>query len=100
MTAVSLDCITNVIKNFGITKFDNLKPFINEIHRLSGEKEANSDPLKTSMLNFFKEAYRWLGDSLKLFCDKLKKPIMDELEKYFESNPLDGQIVKPLRISA
>lgn len=70
-----------MLKRFGARKLDYLKTFFPEISKLC---EATISSVKTLVMTFFKEAYKWVGDSVKAFTDKMKKQQIDELEKFIE----------------
>lgn len=38
--------------------------------------------LKTAIMNFYKEGYKWMGDAFIQFTNKFKKPMQDEFEKF------------------
>lgn len=40
--------------------------------------------MRNEALEFYKEVYKWIGDALKPFINKLKKAQVDELEKFFK----------------
>ena len=42
--------------------------------------------LRTETMNFYKQAFLFLGEALRPFISKLKKQQVDELEKFYEEN--------------
>ena len=50
-------------------------------------------------MTFFKESFKWVGDVVKTFTDKLKKQQLEELDKFFLEYKPD-EPVKPSRQSA
>ena len=51
-----------MLANYGLSRLDNLKPFFASIEKLAGSTVA---PLRNEAMNFYKEAYKWLGEALK-----------------------------------
>jgi hypothetical protein len=40
--------------------------------------------LRNAIGNFYKEAFKWLGEGMAAFAGKLKKPLSEELEKFMK----------------
>jgi hypothetical protein len=59
-----------MLKRFGARKLDYLKTLLPEINKLS---ESMNSSVKTLVMTFFKEAYKWIGEGVKAFTDKMKK---------------------------
>ena len=78
--AAGVFAVTLVLKDFGPVNFQ-LKMFLTPMERLA----ASTNPaVRTEVMNFFKEAYRWIRDAIKPTIDRLKKAQVDELMKSFE----------------
>jgi len=90
-----VQAVTELLTNYGAKKLDYLKPFLPNIEKLAG---STVSALRTEAMNFYKEAYKFMGDAIRPFLVKLKKAQQDELEKFFSENPT--QTSKPLRSAA
>ena len=84
--------VVELLTNYGPKKLDFLKPFYSSIEKLAGSTVSS---LRTEAMNFYKEAYRFMGEALKPFITKLKKQQIDELEKYFSECP--KELARPLK---
>lgn len=56
---------------------------------------SSNSLIRNLSLDFYKEAYKWLGESLLLFTNNLKKNIKQDLEKFIEEWP-KSTIMTPL----
>lgn len=79
--AACVDAYINLLINFGPKRLDMLKVILKE---LQAHCETTSPTLRNALLNFYKEAYKWLGEGL-LSLVKLKKPLVDDFEKFTKS---------------
>lgn len=78
--AAGVFAVTLVLKDFGPVNFQ-LKMFLTPMERLA----ASTNPaVRTEVMNFFKEAYRWIREAIKPTIDRLKKAQIEELMKSFE----------------
>lgn len=94
-TAIAgVQAANELLKNYGPKRLDFLKPFYPSIERLAG---STALALKTEAMNFYKEAYKYMGEALRPFLTKLKKAQQDELDKAFIE--ASSQVVKPVRAS-
>ena len=61
------------------------------------EKLANSpvSGIRSAVLEFYKEAYKWIGENMLIFTSNLKKNIKQDLEKFIEEWP-KNTIMSPL----
>ena len=69
-----------------------LKDFFGEIEKLSN---SNITAIRNISLEFYKEAYKWMGDNMLLFTANVKKQVKQDLEKFIEEWPKDT-IMSPL----
>ena len=76
IAAASIDAISVLLLNFGVSQLNYLKPFFKELEKLAETSAAN---IKASLTHFFKEAYKWLGDIIKTPLTKFKKPLQEEI---------------------
>lgn len=76
--------ILEFLNNYGAKKLDYLKPYYPEVEKLAASTQASA---RTEAMNFYKEAFKWLGEALRPFLLKLKKAQLDELEKFFAEWP-------------
>jgi hypothetical protein len=79
--ASCVDVYTNLLVNFGLKKMEMLKPVFRELEQYL---ETTSVILRNAIGNFYKEAFKWLGDGMAAFAGKLKKPLSEELEKFMK----------------
>ena len=61
-----------------------LEKFFPEVEKIA---ENSSVTLRNEAMNFYKEAYKWLGEKIRPFLNKLKKAQIDELDKIFKDLP-------------
>lgn len=90
-----IQAITEMLINYGPKKLDFMKPFFGEIEKQSLSTNA---VIRNECMTFFKEAMKWLGDTIvKNYTKNLKKLQLDELEKFYSE--WDKQPMIPLRAS-
>lgn len=90
----SIAAIQELLINYGPKKLIYLKPFFPEMEKMMASTTAS---IRNESFNFYKEAYKWLGESvLRPFLTNLKKVQIDELEKFFSENPPQKMIAKRL----
>jgi len=94
-SVAGVQALAELLTNYGAKKLDYLKPFLPNIEKLAG---STVSALRTEAMNFYKEAYRFMGDAIRPFLVKLKKAQQDELEKFFSETPVQG--TKPLKSTA
>jgi len=76
----SIQIATIILRTFGSQKLDyrSLIPFMEKL-------ADNTNPsVKNEVLDFYKELYKWIRDSVKGFVSKLKEVQRIDLEKAFE----------------
>lgn len=76
----ALSILTLTLSSFG-AKLVPYKPFLPTIEKLAGNSNAG---IRTEVMNFYKEAYRWVRELILNSVGKLKKAQQEELQKYFE----------------
>ena len=65
-----LNCITELLINFGPKKLDFCKPFFPEVEKASASTNSS---IREGCMTFFKEAMKWLGDVVvNNYTQKLK----------------------------
>jgi cytoskeleton-associated protein 5 len=67
------------LQNFGVRYFQ-LQPFLPQFEKLATSTNAG---VRSEVMNFFKEAFRWVRDAILPTVNKLKKIQADELIKAF-----------------
>ena len=78
--AAGASAVTLILKDFGPANFQ-VKMLLVPMEKLA----ASTNPaVRVEVMNFFKEAYRWLRDAIKPTIDRLKKAQQEELTKSFE----------------
>ncbi|KAL4477492.1 hypothetical protein ABPG74_002642 [Tetrahymena malaccensis] len=92
----SIQAVLEILKRFGARKLDYLKQFLPEIQKLS---EVTISGVKAACMTFFKEAFKWLGEGMKIFTDKLSRQQLEELEKFY-ADYKEEEPLKPTRESA
>lgn len=68
-----VDASVLLLSNFGPKRLDMMKPLLKELQQ---HNETTSTLLRNALMNFYKEAYKWLGEGLTPFV-KLKKPLCE-----------------------
>ena len=88
---------TFLLLNFGLKAFP-LKKFLSPVEKLA---TSTNPGVRTEVMNFFTEAYKWAKEVLVPIVDKLKKAQSDELHKRFEEidKELDGKRPQPLMLT-
>ncbi|KAL4446462.1 hypothetical protein ABPG74_001203 [Tetrahymena malaccensis] len=95
VVCAGIQSITDLMSNFGVKKFDFMKPFFGEIEKQS---LSTNSQIRADCMVFFKEAMKWLGDAIvKNYTKNLKKLQQDELDKFYSE--WDKQPMVPLRAS-
>lgn len=59
---------------------------------------SNQSQVRSTVLDFYKEAFKWMGENMLLFTSTLKKNIKQELDKFIEEWPKET-CMQPLRIN-
>ena len=89
--SITISAFVELFQTFGVRKLDFLKNWLPEIEKLASN--SNVAGIKVECLNFFKEAYRFLGPELiKANISKLKKAQIDEISQFIEENPFISTI--------
>lgn len=84
-----------LLGDYGMKKMKFLKDFFPEMEKLANN---SSSILRNAALDFYKEAYKWLGGDIMVLMSGVKKSLQQEVEKFIESWPKDT-IMKP-KVSA
>ncbi|EAR97553.2 hypothetical protein TTHERM_00439010 (macronuclear) [Tetrahymena thermophila SB210] len=95
VVCAGIQSITDLMTNYGVKKFDFMKPFFGEIEKQS---LSTNSSIRADCMVFFKEAMKWLGDAIvKNYTKNLKKLQQDELDKFYSE--WDKLPMVPLRAS-
>jgi len=84
VSCAAVQALVELLTNYGPRKLQFLKPFFPPIEKLAASTVSSQ---RTEAMNFYKEAYKYMGDALKPFIVNLKKAQTDELEKFFSECP-------------
>jgi len=84
-SVTAVQALVELLTNYGPQKLDYLKDFFPNIEKLAASPISS---LRAEAMNFYKEAFKFMGDALRPLLLKLKKTQQDELEKFFSENPV------------
>lgn len=90
----SICLVVELLKNYGARSMCYLKPFFEEIEKLV--LNSNTGTVKSECMNFYREAYKWMGEAVKCKIQNLKQQQKDELQKFFSEYQV--QPIQPLRV--
>ena len=76
----TLNLILELLKAEKIEELQFMKPFMPALEKLLSSRTA---AVKKTIKAVFKEAYLWMGESLKVFIANFKKAYQDDLNKVF-----------------
>ena len=92
VSCAGVQAVVDLLITFGPRKLELLKPFFQSIEKLAASTVSSQ---RNEAMNFYKEAYKFMGEALKPFISNLKKAQIDELEKFFNECP--KELSKPIR---
>ena len=95
MIIASTEVLLHLLANYGLKPLNFLKEFFPEMDKQAG---SNQSQVRGIVLDFYKEAYKWMGENMLLFTSTLKKNIKQELDKFIEEWPKETSM-QPLRIN-
>ena len=95
VSCAGVQALVELLTNYGPRKLEFLKPFFPAVEKLAASTVSSQ---RTEAMNFYKEAYKYMGDALKPFIVNLKKAQLDELEKFFSECP--SELAKPAKEDA
>jgi cytoskeleton-associated protein 5 len=85
----SVNILTHLISLFGSFKIE-YRSLITLVEKLS---ESTSPQMRSEVLDFYKELYKWIKDAIKPYVNRLKDTHQKDLEKAFdEIKAKNGQI--------
>jgi cytoskeleton-associated protein 5 len=77
--AAGASSVAAVMLNFGV-QYLPIKPFLAPMEKLAG---STNPQVRAEVMNFFKEAYRWIRDAINPTVEKLKPAQAKELQTAF-----------------
>jgi len=95
VSCAGVQALVELLTNYGPRKLEFLKPFFPAVEKLAASTVSSQ---RTEAMNFYKEAYKYMGEALKPFIVNLKKAQIDELEKFFSECP--SELAKPAKVDA
>jgi hypothetical protein len=91
--SVAINTATYLLNAFGSHKFEYriLMPVVEKM------TESSNATLRSDILEFYKELYKWTRSSIRNYTGKLKEAIQNDLEKIFEEINKTTEKPQPLR---
>lgn len=86
MIVASIELLLRLLSDYGAKKLRFFKDFFPEFEKLANN---SSSILRNAALDFYKEAYKWLGSGILALMSGVKKSLQQEVEKFIESWPKD-----------
>lgn len=84
--------LLDLLKNWGLRNLESLQPFFPKIEKLT---MAGSMQIRSATMDFYVEAYKWMGESLKMRLSNVRAVQVKELTKIFNELAPKMQVMVP-----